>query len=81
MGRTRDLADSSRLGHRCIVEDLGEFRATQGKNGTPPLLVFEVETALWSTAAENAGKRYRAVLEAAERFMVRWHDDEAQLSR
>ena len=29
----------------------------------------------------KAGKWYRGVLEAAERFMVRWHEDEAQLSR
>ena len=43
-------------------------------------MVFEVVTALWSTAAANtAGKWYRRALEAAERFMVRWHEDEAQL--
>ena len=36
---------------------------------------------LWSTAAKKAEKWYRGVLEAAERFMVRWHEDEAQLSR
>ena len=38
-----------------------------------------VETALWSTAAKKAGKEYRGVLEAAERFKVGWHEDEAQL--
>ena len=36
-------------------------------------LVFGVETALWPMAAKKAGKWYRVVLEAAERFMVRWH--------
>ena len=43
--------------------------------------MFGVETALWSTAANTAGKWYRGVLEAAERFMARWHEDEARVSR
>ena len=43
-------------------------------------MVLGVETALWSTAAKRAGKCYRGVLETAERFMVKWHEDEAQLS-
>ena len=43
-------------------------------------LVFGVETALWPMAAKKAGKWYRVVLEAAERFMVRWHEDKAKLS-
>ena len=43
--------------------------------------MFGVETVLWSTEAENMGKSYRGVLGAAERFMKRWHEDEAQLSR
>ena len=29
----------------------------------------------------KAGKWYRGVLEAAERFVVKWHEDEADLSR
>ena len=44
-------------------------------------MVFGVETALRSTAGKKAGKRYRRVLEATERFMARWHEGEAQLSR
>ena len=32
-------------------------------------------------AAKKAGKWYRGVLEAAERFMARWHEDGAKLSR
>ena len=32
-------------------------------------------------AAKKAGKWYGRVLEAAERFMVKWHKDEADLSR
>ena len=42
--------------HRYIVEDLREFRATEGSTELAPL-VFGVETALWSTAAaKNAGR-------------------------
>ena len=44
-------------------------------------LVFGVETAVWTVAAKKAGKSYRGVLEAAERFMVRRHNDEADASR
>ena len=47
--------------HVCIVEDLREFRATEGSTKHSPL-VFEVGTALWSTAAKMAGKRYPGVL-------------------
>ena len=43
--------------------------------------MFGVETALWPTAAKKAGKWYRGILEAAEWFMVRWHEAEAELSR
>ena len=44
-------------------------------------MVFVIEAALRSTAAKKAVKWYLGVLEAAERFMVKWHEDEAQLSR
>ena len=43
--------------------------------------MFGVETALWSAAEKRAGKWYRGVLKTAERFTVRWHGDEAELSR
>ena len=66
--------------HGCIVEDLGEFRATEGSTEISPL-VFGLETRLWSTAAEKAGKWYRGGLKPAGRFTVTWHEDEAQLSR
>ena len=36
---------------------------------------------LWSTAAKTTGKWYWGVLDAAERLMVMWHEDEAELSR
>jgi len=70
----------SKTWQRCLVDDLGEFGATDGSTEDTPL-VFGVETALWSTAAKKAGKWYRGVLEAAKRFMVKWHEDEAGLSR
>ena len=44
--------------------------------------MFGVETALWSTAAIKSGEVvYRGILEATERFMVRWHETEAEMSR
>ena len=44
--------------------------------------MLKIETALWSTAAaKKAGKWYRGVLDAAERCIVKWHEDEAKLSR
>ena len=63
-----------------MVEDLREFRPIEGSTEHSPV-VFGIETALRSTAAKEAGKWYREVLEAAEWFMVRWHEDEAQLRR
>ena len=39
-----------------------------------------METAVWTVAANMTGKWYRGVLEAAERFMITWHKDEANAS-
>ena len=36
---------------------------------------------MWTVAAEMAGKWYRGVLEAVERFMAKWHEVETTLSR
>ena len=36
---------------------------------------------MWTAVAQKAGKWYRGVLEAAERFMVKWHKDKADASR
>ena len=66
--------------HRCIVKDLREFRATKGPTEVAPL-ALRVETALWSTAAKMAGRWYPGILEAAERFKVRWHEAEAEMRR
>ena len=35
---------------------------------------------LWFTAAKKAGKWSRGILEAAERFMVRWHEAGAEIT-
>ena len=43
--------------------------------------MFGAETALWPSAAKKVSKWYRGVLEAAKRFMVRWRENEAKLSR
>ena len=56
--------------HRCIVEVLREYRATEGSTEHSPL-VFGVDTALWSTAEKKTNKWYRGVREAAKRFMAR----------
>ena len=44
-------------------------------------MLFGVEAAFWSTAAKKAGKWHRGFLEAAARFMVRWHEAETDMSR
>ena len=46
-------------------------------------MVFAVEAEVWTelVAANKTGKWYRGVLEAAERFMTKWHQIEATLSR
>ena len=55
-------------------------RATEGSTEHSPL-VCGVEIAPWPTETKKAGKWYLGVLEAAERFMVRCHENEAKLSR
>ena len=44
-------------------------------------MVFGVETALWQVKVRREGEWSRGVLESAERFMIRWHEDEATQSR
>ena len=44
-------------------------------------MFFGVDAEVWAIAAKKAGKWYRGVLEAAERFMTKWHEIEAILSR
>ena len=60
-----------------------DLKAFDAKNGSTERsrLVFGVEAEVWTVAAKTAGKWYRGVLEAAERFMATWHENEAKLSR
>ena len=68
-----------KIRHRCIVGDLGgEFEATEGPTEHSPL-VFGAETALWSHCSKKGGGAVPGALEAAERFMVKWNEDEAKL--
>ena len=78
MGRTRERADSLRLGKVAESQTLGIPEPSRDQRNAPPMCV---KTALWSTTAEKAGMWYPRILEAVERFMVRWQEDEAILSR
>ena len=44
-------------------------------------MVFWVEAEVWTVAKKKVDKWYRGVLEAVERFMAKWHEIEATLSR
>ena len=60
-----------------LVEDIRVFEATKGSTDIAPLL-FAVETVLWSRAAKKNGTWHRRIVEAADRFMTRWHRGEAE---
>ena len=66
--------------HRCLLDDLKAFDATEGSTKHSKL-VFGVEAEVRTVAAKKAGKWYRGVLEATERFMAKWHEIEATLNR
>ena len=57
---------------QCLADDLGGFQAAERSKESSPLL-FGVDTVLWPRAAKKSGKWYRGVVEAADRFMARWH--------
>lgn len=44
-------------------------------------LVFGLQTTVWTIAGTRAGTSFWLVFEAAERSIVRWHEDEATLTR
>ena len=54
-GEGRRPGGQPKTWHRCLVEDLREFRATEGSTEHCPL-VFGVETAVWTVAAKKEGK-------------------------
>ena len=58
---------------QCLVDDLRVFEATEGSTDSSPLL-FGVET------AEKSGNWHRRIVDAADRFMKRWHTGAAEKS-
>ena len=72
-GEGRRPSGQPKSWYRCLLDDLKVFNATEGSTEHSKL-VFGVEAEVWTIAAKKAGKWYRGVLEAAERFMVKWHD-------
>ena len=64
---------------QCLVDDIRVFEATQGSTDSSPLL-FGVETVLWPTAAKKSGNWHRGGVDAADRFMTRWHRGEEEKS-
>ena len=79
-GEGRRPGEKPKNWHRCLVEDLRLFRATEGSTELCPL-VFGVETVVWTIAAKKSGTWYQGVLHAADRFMVTWHKDETDMSK
>ena len=64
---------------RCLVDDIGVFKATKGSTDNSPLL-FGVETVLWPKAAKKSGNWHRGIVDAADRFIVNWHRGGAEKS-
>ena len=63
---------------QCLA-DIWVFQASEGSTDSSPFL-FGVETVLWPKAAKKSGKWHRGVVDAANRFMTRWHQHEAEKS-
>ena len=81
-GEGRRPGGQSKSWHRYLLDDLKALDATKGTTVYSKRLAFGVEAEVWTIAAANkAGKWYRGVLEAAERFMAKWHENEATMSR
>ena len=62
-----------------VADDIKAFIATEASTDNLPLLL-EVENVLWSRAAKKGGNWYREVVDAAGRFMTKWHRTEADKS-
>ena len=76
MGRAADRANW----YRCLLDDLKAFSATKGFTEHYKF-VLGVEAEVWTVAGKTACKRHHGVLEAADRFMDKRHENEATLSR
>ena len=64
---------------QCLAGDIRVFEATQVSMDSSPLL-FGVETILWPRAAKKDWNWQRSIVEAANRFMMRWLMGEAEKS-
>ena len=58
---------------------MGLFEATEGSTDSSPSLLG-IEPVLWPRAAKKSGNWHRGIVNAAERFMARWHRGEAEKS-
>ena len=79
-GEGRRPGEQPKSWHRCLLDDLKAFNATKGCTEHSKFVVG-VEAEVWTVAAKKACKRYHGVLEAADRFIDKWHENEATLSR
>lgn len=61
----------------CGIYPVFPFLPTYNNSDLRTVLMLEV----WTVSANKAGKWQRGVLKAAERFMVEWHKDAADLCR
>lgn len=66
--------------HEYQVDDLRVCQATDGFTGHSPSVVT-VETAVWTIAAKKAGEWSRGSPQSRRTNMVRWHENEAKLSK
>ena len=69
------------MAYRCIVDDPRSSELPKDQPNTPPWYLELRQRCGRSTAGKKPGEWYRGILEAAERFMVKWHEVETQLSR
>ena len=64
---------------QCPVVDIRVFEANEGSTDSSPLLLG-VETVVRPKAAKESGNGRRGIVDAADRFMARWHRGEAEKS-
>ena len=77
VGRTRDQGRPKKNWTRCLADDIRVFEATGGSTDSSPVL-FGVEALLSPRAAKKSGDWHREIVNAADRFMTRWHRGEAE---
>ena len=75
--RTTSIPFGIKLTLISCLADIRVFQATDGSTDSSPLL-FGAEAVLWPRAAKKSEKWNRGVVDAADRFMKRWHKGEAE---